>query len=198
VKAVVSQPETEVLYRALNQFRQTCLVELRSAFLAPDDPAATGVWTVGSATELVHRFVEAPDESKRKFIEKLQDQLADATAQSVQLLVELTWLHVVVSHPQTYQSKRQLLNGFYSDQVRPLWQPDHDATKPAADTAVAADAQDTPHHVSAAIGAHTRSPTPQRTATGHARGQRATDVIADDCGAGLGSGCAQVFSQDLP
>lgn len=105
-------PETADLYRALDQFRNTCLGQLKSAFLPADDPRAGGVWTADRANELIHRFVENPDESNRAFIDKLQDQLSDASTEAVQLLVELTWLHVVMSNPekQGYASKRQLLD----------------------------------------------------------------------------------------
>ena len=57
----------------------------------------TGYGRVESARELIERFIKSPDTSKRTFIEKLRDQLADASSTAVQLLTELTWLHVVVS-----------------------------------------------------------------------------------------------------
>lgn len=92
----VVRPETSDLYRALDQYRQTCLAELRSAFLPPDDPNSAEVWTAGCASELVDRFIDRPDTSKRTFIEKLRDQLAQSSQQAVQLLVELAWLSQVV------------------------------------------------------------------------------------------------------
>jgi 5-methylcytosine-specific restriction enzyme B len=112
VRIDVGDPETADLYRALDQYRQTCLVELRSAFLPPDDPNVARVWTGACASELVQRFIDQPDTSKRTFIEKLRDQLAQSSQQAVQLLVELAWLYVVVSLPQSYSyaSKRRLLD----------------------------------------------------------------------------------------
>ena len=106
----VVRPETGDLYRALDQYRQTCLTDLRSAFLPPDDPHVADVWTEGCATELVDRFINQPDTTTRTFIEKLRDQLAQSSPQAVQLLVELTWLYVVVSRPQSYASKRRLID----------------------------------------------------------------------------------------
>ena len=96
----VVRPETGDLYRALDQYRQTCLAGLRSAFLSPDDPQVADVWTPARASELVDRFIDQPDTSKRTFIEKLRDQLAQSSQQAVQLLVELAWLYVVVSRPR--------------------------------------------------------------------------------------------------
>jgi 5-methylcytosine-specific restriction protein B len=112
VRSDVVHTETVDLYRALDQYRQTCLVELQSAFLPPDDPNAADVWTRACASELVDRFINQPDTSKRTFIEKLRDQLAQSSQQAVQLLVELAWLYVVVSLPQSYSyaSKRRLLD----------------------------------------------------------------------------------------
>ena len=106
MKIVASRPETEVLFRALDQFRETCLGELRSAFLAADDPSATDVWTVDSATAAEDG--ETADNDDRT-ITNVRQRLS-----------------------------RQYGPGFnfYADDVRPLWQPDHDATKPAADTSI--------------------------------------------------------------
>ena len=108
----VIDPETSDIYRALDQYRQTCLAGLRSAFLSPDDPHVADVWIPRCASELVDRFIHQPDTSKRTFIEKLRDQLAQSTQEAVQLLVELAWLYVVVSRPQDYgyASKRRLLD----------------------------------------------------------------------------------------
>jgi 5-methylcytosine-specific restriction enzyme B len=110
VRIDLVHPDTADLYRALDEYRQKCLVELRSAFLPPDDPHVADVWTSGCASELVDRFIDQPDTSKRTFIEKLRDQLAQSSQQAVQLLVELAWLYVVVSRPQSYASKRRLLD----------------------------------------------------------------------------------------
>lgn len=112
VRIDVIRPETSDLYRALDQYRRTCLAGLRSAFLPPDDPHVADVWTADCASELGDRFIDQPDTSNRKFIEKLRDQLAQSSQQAVQLLDELAWLYVVVSRPEGYgyASKRQLLD----------------------------------------------------------------------------------------
>jgi 5-methylcytosine-specific restriction protein B len=93
----------------MDEFRRTCLADLRSAFLPAGDPDAALVWTSESAHELVRRFIDQPDISKRSFVEKLRDQLAEVSRSADQLLVELTWLHVVISKALRYETKRQLL-----------------------------------------------------------------------------------------
>lgn len=116
MKARLDDPdlELETFYRAVGQFRQSCLGELRSAFLTSDDPRASDVWTRQTAEELVEKFINRPDEGKRSFIEKLRDQLSDASPVAIQLLEELTWLHLVITVKQGYESKRQLLDDIAS------------------------------------------------------------------------------------
>lgn len=104
----------ETFYKAVALFRDTCLRDLRSAFLAPDHPMTSGVWTRETAQELVEKFIERPDETKRSFMEKLRDQLSDASPAAIQLLEELTWYHLVISKKQGYESKRQLLDDIAS------------------------------------------------------------------------------------
>lgn len=100
------------VYDALDSFRDVSLRSLRSSFLDAADPDADRVWTAESARELVHEFVERPDESSRSFMEKLKEQLAEVPRPAGQLMEELTWLHLVIAapHKQGYDSKRQLLD----------------------------------------------------------------------------------------
>lgn len=106
--AWTSHPDT--VYAALDQFRNTCLDKLQSAFLPADDPSSMRVWTVDRTAELVERFASQRDHSKLDFVTKLRNQLAEATDQSVQLLEELAWLHLVVAANQSYDSKRKILD----------------------------------------------------------------------------------------
>jgi len=101
-----------LVYKALDEFREVSLRELRSSFLPPDDPDAGNVWSSESAAALMLDFVESPDESDRSFIEKLADQLSEVPRAAGQLFVELAWLHFAVAAPskQGYDSKRRLLD----------------------------------------------------------------------------------------
>lgn len=100
------------IYEALDIYRATSLRQLRSSFLPLDDPDVDRVWTAESANDLIHYFVESPDESPRSFLEKLADQLSGVPRPAGQLFEELAWLHFVVAAPskQGYGSKRQLLD----------------------------------------------------------------------------------------
>ena len=96
-------------YAALELFRSRCLVNGKSLSLPDSDPAVDAVWTSTAARELMVRFVDSPDETKRSFMVKLRDQMAGAGRESVQLLVDLTWLHLVVSRSYRADTKRELL-----------------------------------------------------------------------------------------
>jgi 5-methylcytosine-specific restriction enzyme B len=100
-------PNVRRIYEALDLFRSRCLSDRKSLVL--DDERGSGVWTVTSAQELMDRFVESPDVTKRSFIEKLTDQLVGASSPAVQLLTELTWLHVVISNFYKPNTKRRII-----------------------------------------------------------------------------------------
>ena len=110
MKSQLDVPEIAALYGALDKFRERSLRQLKSSFLPADDPDVDNVWTHASASELVREFVEKPDETKRGFLDKLRDQLANISRPAGQLMEELTWLHLVVASKQGYPSKRQLLD----------------------------------------------------------------------------------------
>ncbi|GAA2983393.1 5-methylcytosine-specific restriction protein B [Microbacterium terrae] len=110
MKTQLDVPEVARLYGALDQFRERSLRQLKSSFLPLDDPDVDNVWTHASASELVREFVDKPDETKRGFLDKLRDQLANISRSAGQLMEELTWLHLVVASKQGYPSKRQLLD----------------------------------------------------------------------------------------
>lgn len=110
MKTQLEVPEIASLYGALDEFRERSLRRLKSSFLPADDPDVDHVWTHASASELIREFVDKPDETKRGFLDKLRDQLANISRPAGQLMEELTWLHLVVAAKQGYLSKRQLLD----------------------------------------------------------------------------------------
>ncbi|MBU3688542.1 MAG: AAA family ATPase [Acidimicrobiales bacterium mtb01] len=103
-------PEAAANFEAVDQFRQRCLEQLKSAFLDDSDPRVSEVWTTASTSALITSFVDRPDTGKRSFQEKLADQLSDVAPTAVQLLEELTWLHLVISRQLSYGAKRRLLD----------------------------------------------------------------------------------------
>jgi 5-methylcytosine-specific restriction protein B len=112
MKLKLDDVDVLAVYEAVEQFKQRSLRGLLSAFLADDDPDVARVWTVDSARELIARFVENPDEGKRKFFDKLGDQMEGASRPAAQLLEELAWLHFLISRPIRYETKQQLLAQF--------------------------------------------------------------------------------------
>lgn len=102
--------EIVVNFEAVDRFRQRCLVERKSAFLDDPDPRTDQVWTPASTSALIASFVDRPDSGSRSFQEKLADQLSDVEPAAIQLLVELTWLHLVISRQMSYAAKRRLLD----------------------------------------------------------------------------------------
>src|SRR4051812_11126474 len=100
------------VYEAVDKFREVSLRDLRSSFLPLDHPDADCVWTAEAAADLLHYFVESPDETARSFLEKLADQLNEVPRAAGQLFEELAWLHFVIAAPdkQGYASKRGLLD----------------------------------------------------------------------------------------
>jgi 5-methylcytosine-specific restriction enzyme B len=110
VKLHLDEPGVVAVYDALDEFRDRCLRRLKSAFLPDDHRDVDKVWTAASAHELIDKFIDRPDEGARSFIDKLRDQLVDASTASVQLLTELAWLHFVIAigiRPETKSARVQ-------------------------------------------------------------------------------------------
>ncbi len=79
--------QTEALYSAAQKWVEQSLRGERSVFT--DSPT---LWTLAELDELDEKFVRNPDERTGTFIEKLSEQLADATPQCCQLMAELMWV----------------------------------------------------------------------------------------------------------
>ncbi len=109
MKLRLDQPGIANVYEATDLFRERCLRNRRSLALADDDPMVDDVWKAEVAQELIDKFIERPDITARTYIEKLRDQLADASKPAIQLLTELTWLHVVISSFYKPDTKRRII-----------------------------------------------------------------------------------------
>ena len=109
VKLDLDQPGVVELYEATELFADRCLRQRKSLALDDSDPLVDQVWTVEAAEELVAEFLDRPDGTHRSFDEKLRDQLSGASIEAVQLLTELTWLHVVISKSYKTETKRRII-----------------------------------------------------------------------------------------
>jgi len=77
--------ESKTLYEAACAWRDECLIGDGSLF------GSERLWTLERFSELKRLYVDRPDESKRSFIDKLKDQLADGSPETVRLAAELFW-----------------------------------------------------------------------------------------------------------
>lgn len=87
-----NRPGQEATYPALDAWRERCLREDDSLF-APGRP----IWTLANLEENHRRFVQALDESKATYVEKLARQLAGASDEVIQCAAEIEWALVVMS-----------------------------------------------------------------------------------------------------
>lgn len=92
------------VYAAVQNWRERCLLADTAALI--DAP----IWTAGNAAALVTNFVEQPDEGKRKFLQKLQDQLAGAPPAAIQLAAEMLWLMMLFPDQIGGDAKRALIS----------------------------------------------------------------------------------------
>ena len=84
----VQRPELDPVYAAARQFVDAALVTSDSVFTPGD-----AIWTLENVREFHHLFVEAVDESKNSFNDKLLGQLNSATPACTQLAAELMFFH---------------------------------------------------------------------------------------------------------
>ena len=75
---------------AAARWKQSCLMDGGSLF------GEEKLWTSEHFGELQTYFVKQPDESKRSFLEKLQDQLAPAPPEAKRLWAEVTWVYYLI------------------------------------------------------------------------------------------------------
>lgn len=104
-------PEVDVspLYTAMDRLRADCLID-DGSLLVP----GRSLWTAANFAELQRTYVQNLDEGEGKFFEKLQVQVADASAAARCLMAELIWL--------LYAFQRRDVSPATKDQkVREVW-----------------------------------------------------------------------------
>jgi 5-methylcytosine-specific restriction protein B len=98
----VREPGVERVYDAAEWWVDRCLRRDGSLF---DEARRTA--TVETVDGLYAAFVERPDLGKERFLVKLQGQLADQSADVVQLAAELLYFHLLITSPQTMSGERK-------------------------------------------------------------------------------------------
>jgi 5-methylcytosine-specific restriction enzyme B len=99
--------DPEPLIAAAAFWRQVAFVGDGSVF--SEQP----LWTEANAATLVREFVEKPDESKDRFLEKLKRQLEPANAAAKRLAAEVQWLLWLA--PSNLKAATKI------DDVREIW-----------------------------------------------------------------------------
>ncbi len=107
------------VYRAAEQFKDSCLAREGSLF------TQGAIWTRDSIGDCYLRVVESPDLGKGTFLQKLTQQLADASRSSIQLMAELIFVQLLPIHDTGAQSKRALINGVLALAGDPVSIPPH-------------------------------------------------------------------------
>ncbi len=82
------------------------------------------VWTTENAHELIHSFVDRPDESGRSFTEKLDDQLAGVSDGALQLFAEIWYASLAPLADYTPATKKSLITGILAKMSSPVELPD--------------------------------------------------------------------------
>lgn len=103
-EVVVRVPGAERVYDAARRVIEAGLAGDGSLF-TPE----RAVWTRASADDLEERFVQSPQIGSATFVEKLGRQLAGASQESIQLMAELLYLHLLPPVDIGGKAKRRLL-----------------------------------------------------------------------------------------
>lgn len=116
----------EVVYPAIERWVDAALRSDDSLFTP-----GRQIWSKELLAELREHFIERPDESDDPFELKLERQLADASADAIQLMAEILFIHLLVAWPRSIggDRKRWLINTVLSWAPREVTIPaDLDAT----------------------------------------------------------------------
>lgn len=90
------------------KFQKRCLLQGKSLFT---DKA---IWTSEYCADLIHYFIDNPDEGSGDFFEKLEGQLASASAEVKILAAEMLWLMFLCPSNTGPASKRQSIERVFS------------------------------------------------------------------------------------
>ena len=91
-----------------------------SSLFTPGEP----IWSIRWLRELRERFLDQPDESDRKFLEKLRDQLADSPPDVHQLMAEALYFHRLIVSTKDGRYKRSTIETVLGWSSSPVAIPD--------------------------------------------------------------------------
>lgn len=97
------------IYEAAERWKERCLKQGRSVFLEEE------VWSHEAVDELKEHFIDDPRGEKGEFLDKLRDQLSDASPTAAKLAAEMLWVTLL------YPISRSISPGKKRTYVRKVW-----------------------------------------------------------------------------
>lgn len=96
-----SDHKLKVILKAVNQWKEQCLLQSRSVF------SDTKIWSLANFEKLYQDFVEHPDASSDKdFFTKLEHQFRNSSSGTIQLAAEMLWFMSLASTNVSPEKKR--------------------------------------------------------------------------------------------
>lgn len=106
--------DTTAIFDAVQRWIRTCLIEGGSLF--GDKP----LWQSATIDELVREFTDKPDEGESNFFEKLEDQMAPASADAKCLMAEMLWALILFQSGTSPARKREHVSRVWQWSGRPI------------------------------------------------------------------------------
>lgn len=106
--------DTAPIFEAAQRWIRTCLIEGGSLF--GDRP----LWQPATIDELVREFTDKPDEGESNFFEKLEGQMAPASADAKCLMAEMLWALILFQSGTTAATKREHVSRVWGWSGRPI------------------------------------------------------------------------------
>jgi 5-methylcytosine-specific restriction protein B len=106
--------DTTAVFDAVQRWIRTCLIEGGSLF--GDKP----LWQSATIDELVREFTDKPDDGESNFFEKLEGQLAAASADAKCLMAEMLWALILFQSGTTAATKREHVSRVWKWSGRPI------------------------------------------------------------------------------
>ncbi|WP_445003006.1 McrB family protein [Halomonas mongoliensis] len=102
------------LLEAAQHWRNLCLIEDGSLF------GGESLWTQELLAELNQAFIQNPLEGNNSYLDKLRQQLAEASPQAARLMAELHWVLLLFPHNINPSTKRSLIQELWLLGKEPL------------------------------------------------------------------------------
>jgi 5-methylcytosine-specific restriction protein B len=106
--------DTDAIFSAAQQWIRICLIEGGSLF------GERPLWQPATIEELVREFTDKPDEGESNFFEKLEGQMARASADAKCLMAEMLWALILFQSGTSPATKREHISRVWGWSGRPI------------------------------------------------------------------------------